>query len=521
MSRGRDRKSLDSYSPATHFAQHFFPPFLLNASLSLHLHHFIVLTCVSAVLPLFPAQIPGRRERLSALLARKAVEEAHAAQSAAGGDAMSDAAPAAAVAPTESKEQAKAFLTPGTEELKQCRLSILQYSLARAKNRLAAEKSERELDNQDATGVRSAARSARIARLSKLAAFSSEIGDARPLSSLSFSPCSSRLATASWSGLSKVWTITPQTRLGWELKGHAGNVSDIAWNPITTGNLASCGTDGTVMLWNVPADGSTSNASGAVAAADSMSDVAPSAHVTSSTLTALDASTALPPPLIPTLSPAATLRGHTDRCSRLAFHPSGSWLASTSFDKSWRLWDVAAQKEVVSQPGHAESTYALAFHPDGSLLCTGDLGGIGLIWDLRTGKSVVSLRAHAKQLLAADFHPGGTLLATASDDHTIRIWDLRKQSTQSGGGGDGGSLYTIGAHSSLISNVRWEPREGLYLLSSSYDATAKLWDGRSFALVKTLAGHEGKVMRAEIATNGAFIATSAYDRTWKLWAYED
>ena len=433
---------------------------------------------------------------------------------------MSDAAPAAAVAP-ETKEQPKAFLTPGTEELKQCRLSILHYSLARAKSRLAAEKSERELDNQDASGVRAAARSARVARLSKLSAFSSEIGDARPLSSLSFSPCSTRLATASWSGLSKVWTLMPQTRLGWELKGHAGNVSDIAWNPTNTGGLASCGTDGAVMLWNVPVEAGTSNASGVAtaAAADSMSDVAPSSsHVA----TSLDSSTALPPPLIPTLTPLATLKGHTDRCSRLAFHPSGSWLASTSFDKTFRLWDVVTQKEILAQPGHAEATYALAFHPDGSLLCTGDLGGIGLLWDLRTGKSVVSLRAHAKQLLAADFHPGGTLLATASDDHTIRIWDLRKQSTVAGSAqGEGGSLYTIGAHSSLISNVRWEPREGLYLLSSSYDATAKLWDGKSFNLVKTLAGHEGKVMRAEIANNGAFIATSAYDRTWKLWAYED
>ena len=94
---------------------------------------------------------------------------------------------------------------------------------------------------------------------------------------------------------------------------------------------------------------------------------------------------------------------------------------------------------------------------------------------------------------------------------SVRIWDLRAQST----------LYTIGAHSNLISNVRWDPLEGLYLLTSSYDQTSKVWNGTDFTLVKTLAGHEGRVMRAEIAPNGAFIATSAYDRTWKLFAYED
>jgi U4/U6 small nuclear ribonucleoprotein PRP4 len=36
-----------------------------------------------------------------------------------------------------------------------------------------------------------------------------------------------------------------------------------------------------------------------------------------------------------------------------------------------------------------------------------------------------------------------------------------------------------------------------------------------------LAGHEGKVMCADVSPSGGHVATVSYDRTLKLWAPED
>ena len=142
---------------------------------------------------------------------------------------------------------------------------------------------------------------------------------------------------------------------------------------------------------------------------------------------------------------AATLRGHAQRLSSVEFHPSGAYVATTSFDTTWRLWDVETGAELLLQEGgHQREVYPLAFHPDGSLVATGDLGGLGRVWDLRSGKSVFLLRGHVKQMLALDFSPNGYHVASGSDDHTSIIWELRQQRT----------LYTIPAHRGLVSRVK-------------------------------------------------------------------
>jgi U4/U6 small nuclear ribonucleoprotein PRP4 len=89
----------------------------------------------------------------------------------------------------------------------------------------------------------------------------------------------------------------------------------------------------------------------------------------------------------------AHLRGHAARLCSIAFHPTGQYVATTSFDHTWRLWDVETSNmnegaELLLQDGHAKEVYGVGFHPDGSLVATTDFGGVVQCWDLRTGKSI-------------------------------------------------------------------------------------------------------------------------------------
>jgi WD40 repeat protein len=121
------------------------------------------------------------------------------------------------------------------------------------------------------------------------------------------------------------------------------------------------------------------------------------------------------------------------------------------------------------------------------------------------------------QVLGVSFSPNGYLLATGSEDNFCRIWDLRKREM----------LYSIPAHKSLISHVKFEPQEGYYLATSSYDTKAavsfiwpsskfvtlslhqsiglsfipyfQLWSARDYKPIKSLVGHESKVTSLDIS----------------------
>lgn len=65
------------------------------------------------------------------------------------------------------------------------------------------------------------------------------------------------------------------------------------------------------------------------------------------------------------------MKGHANRIARVAFHPSGKYVASASFDTTWRLWDVATAKELLLQEGHSKEVFSVEFQDDGALCASG------------------------------------------------------------------------------------------------------------------------------------------------------
>lgn len=65
------------------------------------------------------------------------------------------------------------------------------------------------------------------------------------------------------------------------------------------------------------------------------------------------------------------MKGHVDRVARVAFHPTGTYVASASFDTTWRLWDVNTTKEVLLQEGHSKEVFSVEFQNDGALCASG------------------------------------------------------------------------------------------------------------------------------------------------------
>ena len=99
------------------------------------------------------------------------------------------------------------------------------------------------------------------------------------------------------------------------------------------------------------------------------------------------------------VGPTRTLAGHTGSVDSVTFSPDGSVLASGSYDKSIKLWDVATGEEIRTLTGHMYAIYSVTFSPDGRTLASASYDKTIKLWNVRTGELTHTLVGHTYPVL--------------------------------------------------------------------------------------------------------------------------
>ncbi len=159
-----------------------------------------------------------------------------------------------------------------------------------------------------------------------------------------------------------------------------------------------------------------------------------------------------------------TLEGHSGSVESIAFSPDGKLLASGSFDKTIKLWDIATGDVQQNLEGHLNMIESIAFSPDGKLLASDSYDETVKLWDTTTDDVQQTLEGHSKPIQSIAFSPDGMLLASDSTDKTIKLWNIVT-----------GDVQTLEGHSGSIESIVFSP-DGKLLASGSLNKTIKLWD---------------------------------------------
>jgi len=168
--------------------------------------------------------------------------------------------------------------------------------------------------------------------------------------------------------------------------------------------------------------------------------------------------------------PYKVLSGHDKTVFSVAFSPDGRYLASGSWDKTIKLWEIPSGNLLKTMEGHKDDVFSVAFSPDGRYLASGSWDESIKLWEIPSGQLVKTFKGHGSYVYDVAFSPDGRYLASGSEDRTVKLREIPS----------GNLLETLPGYEYDYGDMALNPN-GEYV-AASFGSAIKLWDLSSLGL---------------------------------------
>jgi Prp8 binding protein len=216
-------------------------------------------------------------------------------------------------------------------------------------------------------------------------------------------------------------------------------------------------------------------------------------------------------------APIITLEGHKSEVYSVRYHPSGSILATCSFDKSicnsifpyvLVLWNGVNYINYASLKEHKNAVLEIDFSVDGDYLLSCSADKSVILTDVETGKSVRKYRAHSSiaNSVSSSKSASSTLFLSGSNDRSCKLWDSRSKTSNS-----------VFKSNAPVLSVSFGKSDTV-VYSAGVDNVITIWDTRKAEKsVDVLSGHKDSITGIKLSPTGEFLLSNSMDNTLKIW----
>ncbi|HRF00508.1 MAG TPA: protein kinase [Pirellulaceae bacterium] len=225
--------------------------------------------------------------------------------------------------------------------------------------------------------------------------------------------------------------------------------------------------------------------------------------------------------------------GHTEPVTSVRFSPDGRLLASASFDRTIRIWEVATGRLLETLVGHRLGVWSARFSPDGRRLVSAGEDGTVRLWEIGSGVSSEPFLGHDGPVFVAEFSPDGRRIASAGIDALVLVWpsdddqvlgfDHRRaiRDFQAGLPVEQRSLrgtLILQGHTAAIRDLRFVARDGgTQLVSTGHDHTIRVWDPEVGSSIALFRGHGQWVRCCDVSPTEGWIVSAGFDGLVRRW----